>query len=112
MLRELQPPLLTCWPVITEAAYLLRSRPEEVYSLVNAFQDGFLHLVPLDTTDLPGIRAILDQYEDQRFQLADASLMHLTEREEIKTVFTLDRRDFSIFRTAKGTSLQLVPKVV
>ncbi len=109
MLHELRPPLLTCWPVITEAAYLLRGRPNEVRALLESFPGGFLQLVPLDASDILGIQAILDQYQDQGFQLADACLMYLAEREKVDCVFTLDRRDFSVFRTARGAALTVLP---
>lgn len=38
--------------------------------------------------------------------------MHLAEREEIEHVFTLDRRDFSAFRTASGKALTLLPEMI
>ncbi len=42
-------------------------------------------------------------------QIADAALMYLAEREGIDTLFTLDRRDFSIDRTTDGRALRIVP---
>jgi hypothetical protein len=35
--------------------------------------------------------------------------MHLAEREAISTVFTLDRRDFSVYRPQGFAALQLLP---
>lgn len=51
----------------------------------------------------------LQRYEDLSPQIADASLMYLAERERITTIFTLDRRDFSVFRTSGGDALSLLP---
>jgi hypothetical protein len=42
-------------------------------------------------------------------QIADATLVYLAEREGIDTVFTLDCRDFSVYRLADGRSLRVVP---
>ncbi len=53
--------------------------------------------------------AFMERYKQLGAQLADAALMYLTEREGIATVFTLDRRDFSVYRTVAGHPLQLVP---
>jgi hypothetical protein len=36
--------------------------------------------------------------------------MYLAERLNIDSVFTLDRRDFSIYRTSAGKALQIVPE--
>ena len=47
--------------------------------------------------------------EDQNSQLADAALMHLSEREGVKTAFTLDRREFGVYRPGKGKTLHVIP---
>jgi hypothetical protein len=109
-LKSLRPPLLTCWPVFTEAAWLLRTRPRSLDQLFDGFQNGLLALLPLDADDLPSIAAIMRRYyEDARLQLADAALVHLAERENLRTVFTLDRRDFSLVRLKRNRTLRLIP---
>jgi predicted nucleic acid-binding protein len=102
-------PLFTCWPVITEVAYLLRHSLPAQKTLFELLRTNALAIVPLHIDDLPAIEAILSKYHDQRFQLADACLMHLAEREGISEVLTLDERDFRVFRTSSGKSLTLLP---
>ena len=51
----------------------------------------------------------MHRYEDIGLQLADAALIHLAEREGVRTVFTTDRRDFSIVRLRRNRSLVLIP---
>lgn len=109
-LKTLARPLLTCWPVLTEAAFLLRRHPAEVRSLLSSTDGGFLQILPLTQGDVSGINAILTKYDDQGFQLADAALMWLAERENIQHVFTLDRRDFTVYRTLAGKSLTIFPE--
>jgi hypothetical protein len=45
-----------------------------------------------------------------RPQLADAALVYLAGREGIDTIFTLDRRDFSIYRATRGRSFRIIPE--
>ena len=108
-LRRMRGPLRTCWPVITEAAWLLRAYPEAIRKLLSSFHGRPFELVTLSETDLPGIAAILSKYEGLGIQLADASLLHLANREGIDTMFTLDRRDFGVLRLAGGKRLRLIP---
>jgi predicted nucleic acid-binding protein len=95
--------------VITEAAWLLRAYPRAFPKLLSSFQRRPFELVPLGETDLPGIAAILSKYAGLGIQLADASLVHLANREGIGTMFTLDRRDFGVLRMAHGKKLRLIP---
>jgi uncharacterized protein len=110
-LTALIPPLATCWPVVTEAAWLLRTRPRCLHQLFEGFDNGFFVLLTLDATDLPAIAALMKRYEDAGLQFADAALAHLAERENIRTVFTTDRRDFSIIRLKRNRALTLLPEV-
>lgn len=107
--KQAAAPLLTCWPVLTEAAYLLGESTPAMKTLFDLLRTNAVAILPLMATDLPAIEAILDKYRDQGFQLADACLMYLTDREGIYDVLTLDKRDFSVFRTASGKALTLVP---
>ncbi len=108
-LGTLRPPLLTCWPVVTEAAWLLRKRPDAFRAIIDGFASGLFALLPLDDADLEGIAAIMRRYESTGVQLADAALTHLADREGIRTLFTTDRRDFSIIRLKRNRSLKLIP---
>jgi predicted nucleic acid-binding protein len=110
-LREMAGPLFTCWPVITEAAWLLRRFPRAVQQLLSSMDAGFLEMLPLAGTEATAIAALMKRYENIRPQLADAALVYLASRERIETIFTLDRRDFSIYRTGRRRSFRILPQM-
>jgi|SRR5436305_10133371 predicted nucleic acid-binding protein len=108
-LREMPGPLFTCWPVMTEAAWLLRRDLNAVQKLLNSMDTGFVALLPLGTDDAKPIASIMKKYRDIRIQLADAALVHLAARDGLDTIFTLDHRDFSVYRLPRGRTLRLLP---
>ena len=42
-------------------------------------------------------------------QLADATLVYLADRDGIDTIFTLDQRDFSVYRSARRRPFRIIP---
>lgn len=109
-LRSLATPLLTCWPVLTEAAWLLRRHPRVVRQLLSSINGGLLSLLPLSEADSTPIAELMGRYEDLRPQLADAALVYLARRERIRTIFTLDQRDFSVYRGTGRRAFEIVPE--
>lgn len=109
---EIAPPLFTCWPVLTEAAYLLLTQGSLhlVEKLLHSCGTGFLEILPLTSFDAHAMADFLEKFRDQTPDLADATLVHLAEREVIENVFTLDLIDFSIYRTASGKRLKILPE--
>jgi predicted nucleic acid-binding protein len=101
----------TCWPVITEAAYLLRQHPTKRNSLLESVEACEFQLLSLHGSDLASLRAIFADYHDQQIDLADAALLHLANREGMENVFTVDRRHFNLFRKMNGKPLRLIPGV-
>jgi len=110
-LAALDGPLYTCWPVITEVAWLLRHSPGAVRQLLDSINTPFVELLPLEGPEVRPIAELLEKYESIRPQLADAALVYLARRERIETIFTLDRRDFSIYRTGGGRSFRILPEI-
>jgi len=43
--------------------------------------------------------------------LAEAAPVHLADRERIESIFTLDRRDFPIYRDHRGRAFKIIPEV-
>ncbi len=107
--QELPEILWTVWPVITEACYLLRKRPDLVESLLEAVHEGDYQLLTIRADEVIQVGGVLSKYRDQELDLADACLAYMAERENISTVFTVDKRHFSLFRLASGDALSLVP---
>ena len=110
--KQLRAQPLTCWPAVAEAAHLLKRTHDGVHSLLQKLEERAFVVLPLDENDAAPISSVLEKYDDQGFDLADACLMHLAQREGIVNVFTLDHRHFSIFRTDGGQALNLLPESV
>ncbi len=108
--RSLRGPLLTCWPVITEAAWLVRRAPLGFERLLRSISDGVVEILPVAGKEAAAIADIMKQYSSLRAQFADAMLVYLANRENIKTIFTLDRRDFSVYRTARRAAFRIIPE--
>lgn len=110
-LSALVPPLFTCWPVVSEAAWLLRKRPDTLTRMFEGFSGRFFALLSLNDEDLTAVAFMMKRYESAGLHLADAALAHLAQRENIRTIFTTDRRDFSIIRLKRNRTLELIPDV-
>jgi predicted nucleic acid-binding protein len=108
-LRHLPGPLLSCWPVITEAAWLLRGRAGAVRQLLGGISEGFLELLSIESSEAAAIGMLMDKYKNIRPQLADVALVYLAERDAVDVIFTLDRRDFSIYNAGRKHPFQIVP---
>jgi predicted nucleic acid-binding protein len=95
--KRLHPPLLTCEPVLTEAAFLLKREGRAVDPLFELLERGVLR-VGLEIEDqLADLRTLMSRYRDRPMSLADACLVRLAELHPGGAVFTLDG-DFRIYR--------------
>lgn len=108
-LQRLRGPLATVWPALTEASYLVRRWPAAQTAILSLVETGALRLLALGRDDIPRIQALLAKYRDLPMDLADAALVCVAERERITTVFTVDRRDFSVYRATGLGRFKVVP---
>ena len=99
----------TVWPVIAEAMYHLRVSWESQRELWSKLEDNDIRLLPLDLADAPRMKELMAKYRDLPMDLADAALVRVAEREKIRRIFTLDRRDFSLYRPSGIGRFDIVP---
>ena len=108
-LRAIRDPLATVWPALTEAMYLLSFSWLAQKALWEWIETDTVKLLPLERDDTPRMKELMRKYRDLPMDLADAALVRVAERERIHSVFTLDRRDFTVYRAARIGRLSLVP---
>ncbi len=95
--KLLRPPLLTCEPVLTEAAFLLQREGREADSLFALLERGVIRIALDVQEEQADLRALLHRYRNRPMSLADACLVRLAEMHPAGHVFTLDS-DFRIYR--------------
>jgi len=95
--------------VVTEAAWLLRRQPLAIAKLFESFETGLLTMLSVGEGAISEIAKLLHRYRDLGARVADAALVHLAEREGIDTIFTMDRRDFTVYRYRGNRSFHLLP---
>ena len=97
-LEQIRESLATVWPVITEAMYLLDFSSQAQDAFWRLLERDAVKILPLDARDVPRMRELMRKYRDLPMDLADAALVRAAERERISRVFTIDRRDFEVYR--------------
>ena len=108
-LHDLPGPLFSCWPVVTEAAWLLRGSSGAVRQLLDSISAGFLELLPIQSAEASEIGKLMEKYRNIRPQLADAALVYLAERDGFDVIFTLDRREFSVYQAGRKRAFRIIP---
>jgi uncharacterized protein len=109
VLRSLTEPLGTVWPALTEAMYLLSFSWKAQEALWEMLEREVVKLLPLEQQDVSRIRELMKKYKDLPMDLADAALVAVAERERVRRIFTLDRRDFGVYRPARLGRFILLP---
>ncbi len=107
--RSITDPMVTVWPVVTEAMYLLRAYWAAQDALWEILAAGAVQLLPLGSDDFSRTKELMRKYRDLPMDLADAALVRVAERERLRRIFTLDRRDFQIYRPSRIGRFVILP---
>lgn len=108
-LRSLSGTLATVWPALTEAMYLLSFSWEAQAALWEMIETEVVVILALDRGDAPRMKELMRKYRDLPMDLADAALVRVAERERVRRVFSLDRRDFTVYRPEKIGRFSIIP---
>jgi predicted nucleic acid-binding protein len=95
--KRLRPPLLTCEPVLTEAAFLLKREGHDADALFALLERGVIRIALSVEEEQADLRALMRRYRNRPMSLADACLVRLSEMHTAAEVFTLES-DFRIYR--------------
>jgi uncharacterized protein len=92
------------------ACYLLARflGPSAEATFLRAFPDE-LTLQEVTPADLRRSADLVEQYSDLPLGMVDASLVSIAERLGLRTIATLDRRDFTVVRPRHIAAFELVP---
>lgn len=103
-------PLLTTWPCLTEAMYLLGRGggfPAQD-ALWGYLADGLVTLHSPGAGEWQRLRTLMEQYQDTPMDLGDASLVAAAERLDHRQIFTLDRH-FHVYRINGRDGFEVIP---
>ncbi len=109
ILKMIKEPLITTWPVLTEAFYLLGFSWKAQDNLWEFISRGGVDIFSLDLKMQARCRELMKKYKDLPMDLADGSLVVLAESKNLEKVFTLDHKDFKIYRFARDQKFKLLP---
>lgn len=92
--------LITTWCVITETCYFLQTRGgiQASINFIDAMSKGLFQIFDVKHFHIPRIKDLMNKYKNVPMDLADASIVILAEEYQIGRIFSLDFRDFQIYR--------------
>jgi predicted nucleic acid-binding protein len=104
-------PMMTCEAVMAEAAYLLHEHaglgPEKLMVL---FERGVISTPFRLEEHSAAVGLLMAKYSDQNMRVADACLVKMSELHRDCRVFTLDARDFRVYRRFDRQVIPLITR--
>lgn len=92
--------LVTSLAVVTEATFLLDFSADARRALLLFLSAGAVRIEAFGAGDMARASALMDKYADQPMDFADATLVVLAERLDVRSIFTIDR-DFRVYRIGR-----------
>jgi uncharacterized protein len=94
--------------VLTETFYFAAKRGivQPTWEFV---RKGGISLALITDTDLPALEALMRRYADRPMDFADAALVHVAEREGLRTILTIDHSDFETYRIGRSARFRILP---
>ena len=97
--------------VVVEVCWLLDRHvgPAAEAGFLRSLAQGKLHVEGILAADYERMAELVDTYADLRLGMVDASIVAVAERLGITSVFTINRRDFTVVRPRHVAAFELLP---
>lgn len=96
--------LITSWSVITEVSHMLDFNLQVQIDFLKWCELGGIKIYEISQDEITQIIVMMEKYIDIPMDLADATLMYIANKENIKNIVSIDS-DFDIYRTLKKQNL-------
>ena len=96
--------LHSIWPVIVESCFFLDNQAQQ--ALLTWIERGAMRMHEVSLNELPPIRQTLQNYHNLKPDFTDAALVVLADALGIKSILTVDTRDFSVYRLSDGSYIE------
>jgi predicted nucleic acid-binding protein len=103
---EVQPPVITCEAVLTEACFLIERNRWPAMRVLEYVLESEIRIGLQLEHEIGAIRGLMQRYANVPMSLADACLVRLAEITDLP-ICTLDH-DFAIYRAGRRRSLTLI----
>lgn len=100
-LKNFQGRLYTSWPVITEALHMLDFNVNVQIDLLKWIRKDALQIPYIAKESISRIIELSEKYSDVPMDFADATLIVISESENIKEIISIDS-DFYIYRNVRN----------
>jgi uncharacterized protein len=104
-MAAIDPPLVTCEPVLAEACFLIQRAGGKPGDLARKLVEGGIAIGMDLSQDAGGVHGLMMRYSDTPLSLADACLVRLSEKFPECRLFTLD----SAFEHYRRNGRQVIP---
>lgn len=106
-LKQFKGQLVTTWPVITEVTHLLSFNVNVQIDFLEWLKRDAVTIINLESIHLERIIQLSKKYSDVPMDLADSSLIIISEITDISEIITIDS-DYYIYKTKNKKSLNNV----
>jgi len=94
---------------LTELFHVIGDTRAELETAWGFVRSGALMVGAIEDAELSQLRALILLYWDRPMDFADATLVHLANRESLSTILTVDQADFATYRLAGKRRFQVLP---
>lgn len=106
---ELRLPLMTSAAVLAEVFHMIPDGRQVLEDAWTFVRSGAITVASIDDDDLGPVQALMAGYRDRPMDFADATLVHLAQRESLTEILTIDHDDFETYRIEGRRRFRIVP---